>query len=288
MRWLLAILFFLPFSGRSQGSSQALLWRITSPDSSRTGHLLGTVHSRDARAYGQMPQALPIIADCDGVYGELDLDVAKADKAKLMKAMMLPPGKSLRDLYSARKYKRVEAALKKHLGPLALMMKNLKPIYLSAMLAEGQERKDSAEVLDEYVLHHAQALGKTIGGLETVEEQMATMDRMTLPEQADLLYEALRSKAGEKDLEKLLTAYAAQDLTAIHALMQKGVGTATFDRALIQDRNHTMAHRMDSLMTQRRCFFAIGAAHLPGEEGVLTLLRQLGYRVEAVLPKQER
>jgi uncharacterized protein len=65
------------------------------------------------------------------------------------------------------------------------------------------------------------------------------------------------------------------------------VGTATFDRALIQDRNHVMAHRMDSLLTQRRCFFAIGAAHLPGHEGVLALLRQLGYRVEAVLPKQE-
>jgi uncharacterized protein len=288
MRWLLAIILALPSLVRGQSATQALLWRISSADSSRTGCVLGTVHSRDARAYGQLPRALRILASCDAVFGELDLDAATADKAGLMNAMMLPPGKSLRDLYTPRKYKRVEAALKNKMGPLVLVMNKLKPIYLSTLLAESSTLNDSAEVLDEYVLHRAKAMGKTVGGLERVEEQIAALDKMTLAEQADLLYTEIRSRSGEKELERLLDAYAAQDLDAIHALMMKGVGTASFDRALVQDRNHLMAQRMDSLMTQRRCFFAVGAAHLPGSEGVLALLRQLGYRVEAVLPKQDQ
>ena len=55
-----------------------------------------------------------------------------------------------------------------------------------------------------------------------------------------------------------------------------------FERALIIDRNHRMADRMVPLMEAQSTFVGVGALHLPGEEGVINLLRKKGYSVQAL------
>ena len=39
---------------------------------------------------------------------------------------------------------------------------------------------------------------------------------------------------------------------------------------------------MPSIMADKPTFFAVGAAHLAGDDGVLSLLRKAGYTVSAV------
>jgi uncharacterized protein len=288
MRAVLAFFLSLPCWALGQPTTKALLWRILAPDNSVSGYVLGTVHSRDARAFTHVPQALQAISTCGAVYGELDLDAATAEAATVGKAMLLPSGTSLRDLYSKRKYKRVQTALKEKLGPLALLMNKLKPIYLMAAISQEEMRGDSAEVLDAYLQHTAQKMGLRIGGIETMAEQIAALDRVPLKEQAELLYAAVRGHSQSQDMDRMMVAYAAQDLDAIAALMAEGPVSNGFDRALLSERDPVMAHRMDSLMRAEPSFFAIGAAHLPGKGGVLALLRNLGYATEAVLPRKEQ
>ena len=55
------------------------------------------------------------------------------------------------------------------------------------------------------------------------------------------------------------------------------------EAALIYDRNADWVTKMPSLMASKPTLFAVGAAHLPGEKGVLHLLRQAGYTVEGVV-----
>jgi uncharacterized protein YbaP (TraB family) len=56
-----------------------------------------------------------------------------------------------------------------------------------------------------------------------------------------------------------------------------------FQRRLILDRNHRMAERMEPWLKQGGAFVAVGALHLPGEQGLISLLRQQGYSVRGVV-----
>ena len=54
---------------------------------------------------------------------------------------------------------------------------------------------------------------------------------------------------------------------------------AKIDKRLLEDRNHRMVERMLPRFDEGGAFIAIGAAHLPGESGVLALLERRGYTV---------
>ena len=57
---------------------------------------------------------------------------------------------------------------------------------------------------------------------------------------------------------------------------------AGFTDILLYDRNANWAKKLQDIMTDHPVVVAVGAGHLPGEKGVINLLRQLGYTVEPV------
>ena len=283
MRSLSLSLFLLPLLGWSQ-PPKALLWKISGQGLSRPSYIVGTIHSRDARAFGQVPQLLEIIKGQDAVAGELDLTAGMGASLDLAMAMMMPEGKELADLYSKPKYQRVQAAVQEELGPMAMMAGRIKPFFLMAMLSETAMREDSAMVLDQYLEQKAKAMGKDVLGIETAEEQMAAVNDLPLQEQADMLYELVEHDLYRADMERMMDAYAAQDLDRLTKIATLGGLSDKFSARLLTDRNKVMTQRVDSLMQGGRTFlFAVGAAHLPQEQGVLEQLRRMGYAVEPVL-----
>ncbi len=272
----------LPLGAFAQPVQNALLWRISPSNGGTPSYLLGTVHSRDARAYAAIDLAERVMQDCQAVYGELDLAATASARESMASHVLMPGGKSLKDLYSPRRYKRVEKAIRGELGPLAPMVAHVKPILISAMLTEESMSKDSALVLDQYLQTRALDQGRRTGGIETIEEQLAAMDAVPLKEQADMLYETVRAKGSAKDMEELLDAYARQDLTRIGELMEDGSMSDAFARPLLRERNVVMTQRIDSLLRQGPALFAIGAAHLSGQDGVLERLRMKGATIEPV------
>lgn len=51
---------------------------------------------------------------------------------------------------------------------------------------------------------------------------------------------------------------------------------------LIDDRNKKWAKQLPAIMKEAPTFIAVGALHLPGENGILNLLKQQGYTVDPV------
>ena len=282
MHKLLSFLFALPLWATAQDPQNGLLWRISPPEGGPSSYLLGTVHSRDARAYTSIALAQTAMDACQSVYGEVDMEAAKGFNASIAASVMLPGGQTLKDLYSLGKYKRVEKALREKLGPMYVLLSHMKPLLLSAVLTEESMGKDSSRVLDEYLQVRARDMGKRAGGIETMAEQLAAMDAIPLKDQADMLYETVRSKGQAKEMDRLLNAYAKQDLGTIGKLMKDGGMSDAFSRPLLTERNVVMAQRIDSLMHDGTALFAVGAAHLPGEKGVLQLLKARGLEVKAV------
>jgi uncharacterized protein YbaP (TraB family) len=125
--------------------------------------------------------------------------------------------------------------------------------------------------------------------LETVEEQLDAFTGYSDREQIDMLMLTLASIA-EIDgyYARMKAAYLADDMAALQTLADEGFAlmepslARRHEKKLVIDRNHRMAKRLAPLLEQGGAFVAIGALHLPGEDGVLNLLAAQGYRVTAL------
>ena len=264
----------------TQPIPNSLLWRITRNGSPDTSFIYGTLHSRDARAFTLQDSTLFFFDRCDVIAGELELEETERMSPSLANAMFLPNGRSLDALYSKREYKLVAAALKEKLGPLAPLCTKLRPFYIIAMLTEMEMNGDSATVLDAWLQQRAVQQGKKVIGLETVAEQLGAVERIPLTDQARLLLNVLRETDGRSSITAALDAYAAHDLNALMVLLERDGLPEHADKALLTERNVRMAERLNAQMSAgQRVFAAVGAAHLPGSEGILQLLRNSGYSV---------
>ena len=104
------------------------------------------------------------------------------------------------------------------------------------------------------------------------------------------LLESAIGYAAEQGLgqETLIRLYLAGDLAAIFRLMVEPARLlgedymTTFIERLLDARNEVMVHRMDGLLKHGNAFIGVGAAHLPGDKGVLRLLEKKGYKITRV------
>ena len=279
------LLLFLASPAFPQDTPRSLLWKVTGPDGGKPSFLFGTMHSRDSRAYQFGDTVYAALGSVSVVAGELDLSNATGDALGMMNAMVLPDGQKLEDLYKKKDWALVEAELKEKIGPMAVMTYRMKPFFVLAMLTEAGMATDEEKVLDDHLLSTAKENGQRVIGLETMKEQMAAMDAMSVKEQADLLLDHVKNGGYEEELGEMMDAYAAQDLDAIMRISENsGTLNGSMEKALITDRNERMVHRLDSMMrVGEDVFFAVGAAHLPGQQGLIQLLRSKGYAVDPVI-----
>jgi uncharacterized protein YbaP (TraB family) len=159
------------------------------------------------------------------------------------------------------------------------------------------ERYSQSIPMDYSFYQDAVAEGKVAGGLETVEEQIGVFSSLTSAEQGELLgqtldyLEALDAAGLETSpTEAVIELYLAGDLPALHHELNAQTGPETpttrkFERLLLSDRNHRMASRIaDHLHDEPDTgfFFAVGALHMAGEEGLPALLKERGFNLRRV------
>jgi uncharacterized protein YbaP (TraB family) len=144
-------------------------------------------------------------------------------------------------------------------------------------------------ILDDRLGKEAKDRSIPVYGLETVEEQLATFDEMPEEDQVALLASALAESARiEEYFAELLQNYVACDVAAIYGMMTESIRPgeedlyARFEQRLIVERNHRMAERLAQRLGEGGAFIAVGALHLPGEQGILNLLTQQGFEVSRV------
>lgn len=141
--------------------------------------------------------------------------------------------------------------------------------------------------LDRFLMTRAKTAGKPTRGLETVEQQLRTLDAMPLGEQVA----ALREFADEADpaakLRELHGAWRAGDIPKLEQLTREDMRdlTPVTYRRLNVDRNRAWMPVLDAMLRDgagRDTLVVVGALHLLGDDGVVALLRAKGYRVERV------
>ena len=88
------------------------------------------------------------------------------------------------------------------------------------------------------------------------------------------------------EMQAMTDAYFSCDMKGIHALTIRSVETGEMTpeefREMITDRNRRWVEVMPEIMEAKPTLFVVGAGHLPGDEGVIELLKAAGYKVKAV------
>jgi uncharacterized protein YbaP (TraB family) len=269
---------------------KGLLWEISGNGIAKTGYLYGTMHVPEKLAFNLSDSFFVALRRADVLALETDHDRWQEFTEMLhgRESELFNPN------YSG--YGGTEAANQPNLYDAQFEFKSPDNQLLGAMLSakprmtneflyrSNQYRQDYEEdtYLDLFIFQAGRKLGKTVIGLETLEGSYEALVRAQIPddepEDADRHY--YPSPATRTSLED---AYRDQDLSLLDSLNKMMRPGKNFQRWMLDERNHVMEQRIDSILQSGTGLFAaVGAAHLPGEYGLIRLLREKGYTLRPV------
>ena len=284
------------------GAQAQLLYRISGNGLKSPSYIVGTYHLAEVSFVDSIPGIRQALNDCQQVYGELDMNVmANPDSLMLVQqAMMLPEGTTIDKLLTADEMARLNTYMKALLGMdmtnqlVAQQMGKLSPQALSTQFSLLTFMKkhagfDPQNLFDGYFQKYALEQGKTVGGLETLGLQVSVLYKgQTLERQKQLLMcQVDNHEFMDQMADMVIKAFYTQNLDGVKEAMDMKMNsscdsTPEEEAMLIHNRNADWLTKMPAIMAKSPTFFAVGAGHLPGDKGVLYLLRQAGYTVEGV------
>jgi uncharacterized protein YbaP (TraB family) len=261
------------------------LWKATSK-SGGTMYLVGSVHLLPKDSYPLNPALEAAFKESDLLVEEADLgEMGVGAQMAFLSRGMLPSSTPLDKVLSPATY----ALLTKRAAEIGVPvepLKLLKPWMVAQMLEVMQWQKagfDPELGLDKHFYDLAQGTGKSVQGLETLDFQMSLFDGMTLAEQDHLLAETLKEIDTEQaNMAKLMDAWKAGDAPTVERIVLSALRQEPqlYQRLLV-DRNKAWIPKLEALFARKgRTFVVVGAAHLVGPDGLISLLRAKGYSVE--------
>jgi len=275
-------------------ASQAqLLWKVNGNGLGRPSYIFGTHHMAPSSMIDKIPSMEQAIEGCDIVVGEVEKDslMSPEVQARMAQYMMAPADSTLDKLFSPEDYQIVETVFNKYFGSMGVklsQMNSLKPSAISTQMQAMQAIKyfpnfNATDLIDAAVQTRAKDAGRPSVGLETVQEQIDLLFNSPLSEQAEGLLEACKQDDHfQEQSVALADAYMNQDLDKLFAIMTDATTGSSEEAmdALIYSRNRSWVEKLKVMMPERACLVCVGAGHLPGEQGLLQLLRNAGYTVE--------
>ncbi len=262
--------------------ARGLLWKIDAPGV-KPSYLFGTIHSDDPRVIS-LPESVTRALDASGRF-VMEAIIDGDGLVRMAEAMYFNDGRTLEQVVGKKLYSESVKALTARGSPTAGIEKQ-KP--WAVIMALSVPAPTSGVYLDLVLEDHAAQQHKPITGLETIQEQIAVFDELPLADQIALLEEAVRTQHNfEMELEGMIKAYLARDLASLAEMGNKPIAGEdrlyqTVTDRLLSRRNIRMADRLAPILKEGGAFIAVGAAHLPGDRGLLNLIEKAGYRVTPV------
>jgi uncharacterized protein YbaP (TraB family) len=287
----------------SMTASAQLLYKISGNGLEKPSYIIGTHHLANVGFVNQINGVTEALTETDQVYGELIWDtMTNIDSLKAVQnAMTLPAGKTIKDYLTPDEYKRLDAFMVAKMGTglsnpmVASKMGNLTPMALVTQfqlllyMTKHMGEFDPSSTFDQYFQAQAKKNGLPCGGLETLQKQINVLytGKPMSRQVEELMCFIDNENFNSQMMEDLTSAFYAQNLETLKQVMDRKLGgkcdsTPEEEDMLINNRNADWVAKMPGIMTSKPTFFAVGAAHLPGDKGVLQLLRNAGYTIEGV------
>jgi uncharacterized protein YbaP (TraB family) len=266
------------------GANRGLIWKVQK--GAQSGWLVGSLHLLTADAY-PLPRALEAaFAASDVLVEEANPEELKSPAAAMQLAAkaMYPPGMTLQSQLSKETFDKI-AKRAERIGLPIERLQGFKPWMVALTLVGLELQKggfDPALGLDQHFLSRAPGAGKTVRTLETAMQQIDFLESLSPQLQEGLVSASLEGAETElAQVQRIAAAWKAGDTAPIERLLltdMKSVDAAVYETLLV-GRNRRWMPQIEECFAQSRCFIVVGAAHLVGPDGLVTMLEARGYTV---------
>jgi uncharacterized protein len=276
--------------------ANSLLWEISGNGLKQSSYLFGTQHAGCRSKIIPPSNQLQKLNNVQQVYFELNLKESKETPKPTHQIISMPDGKVLKDITTFSEYQELETAF----GSVTLKeFARVNPKYLPVLVGynflDGRDMnsflskfcKNEITSTEEEMLQIAIKYKKEIYGIETFEER-ETNFKNSIPVQEDLqiLLSTIRnidSNPRYSGFKMIMELYSSQDIYGLHKYAMSSMKKEPNHlKAILYDRNRLWLTRMRKIMSEKSTFFAFGAAHLGGEEGLISLLESKGYTLRPI------
>ncbi len=253
---------------------------------SNTVYLLGSVHMLKPIDSTLAPEMLHAYEISKALVMEIDLNDGGSDAllGSSLELAMLPEGQSLQDVLGTELY----ADLVRHAKSLGLdpeIMDRFQPWFAALLMEQtalSQSGFEAGAGIDEQFAQRAQADGKPVIALETVDEQLGFFAHLSAEQQRQYLRATLKDLDTEaKDAGGMVDAWQRGDSAALERLLRKeSTENPELFRMLTVERNRNWLPKIVALLREDRDYLVIvGALHLVGPDGLVALLKSQGFQV---------
>lgn len=263
-------------------TNKSLLWRINGNGMSKSSYLFGTIHIICSDDYVWTNKMDESLKKADKVCFEMDMDDPHL-MMQIASAMVDHSGKMLKDYFTAQEFEQLSQYLRDSMNTDIHYLQQMKPAVLLSMFASKSLDCANQASYETKIMEEAQKEKKEIIGLEQASEQIALLDGMPVDSVVKEVMSTINNPSDDKkEYANLVATYKQQDLPKLYELIQQSKELGDDMGDFLDVRNKKWISRMKANMNNQSVFFAVGAGHLWGENGVIQLLRKAGYQVEAV------
>ncbi|WP_299623609.1 TraB/GumN family protein [Pelagibius sp.] len=246
-------------------------------------YFFGTIHVTDPRVF-ELPEAAETAFEkAETAVFEIDYR-RRSSRKELNQFFYLPEDQSLRDVLGYDTHRDLRQLDR------SLSISRYQPWVAWMALTDreipvGEQEDPERPVLDDWLILRARKAGKELVFLETDVEQWRVFGGIPMDDQVSMLRSAIDTYYSARTRVDRIDLYLKGDLAMIYALRQRSLShldpalARRYLERLLLDRNRRMVERILPIMAEASIFVAVGALHMPGEEGILDLLEKQGYRI---------
>lgn len=256
---------------------KSLLWEISGNGLSKSSYLYGTIHMICRNDYFLSDKTKKAFTASDNLVLEVNL----SDPKELSAAQQLAYGKDpLSKTLSPEQLNDLDALLQKRTG---MTVKQVDKFSLMTVMSLITMKSFGCVDIKSYEMEFiamAKDSNKCVTGFETLQSQMNFLSKGY----SDAEMITMLQESNDDTIKKMVQNYIQEDLQELYKdITAPKVMNEKARKWLLEVRNENWVVKMPGLMKDKSTFFAVGAGHLLGEQGVINLLRKKGYIVKPIL-----
>ncbi|WP_223557743.1 TraB/GumN family protein [Chryseobacterium lathyri] len=264
---------------QNTNAENSTLWEVSGNSLTQPSYIAGTCHIMCSQDFEIKPKVMKALEKSDNLVMEINY-TDPAEMTAMQK--MYQTDKKLSDQLSPEEAKELDKILADY-GTDLKKMDNSSSQALYALISMKAIPCPQTEVklYEIELLKNALKSKKKVFGLEKVEDQMTSINKAY--DLKAVIQQLKMGKEYEILLKKMITAFKKEDVQSLYTLFKDDkMMNAEQEKAMLTDRNKNWAEKMPEMMKKESAFFAVGGAHLMGENGIIQLLRSKGYTVKPV------
>ncbi len=287
---LLQLLFFIGCSNILFAQDNSLLWEIEHQETQQKSYIFGTIHLIPESYFNISDSLIYCIDVAEEIYLEINLDKINdlLEISDLLSELIMPNGILLSQLLSEEEFKQVQSKMEEMNIPLFFYNK-IQPMFLATYIHLNENSDIKKEDVQQTVSYDmeinkiALSKDKPIKGLESIDFQLKLLNCIPLKEQAKYLVSEINNELEQNNQQNLFEVYKNQDLELLKELIADPNIPEQFDELMLDKRNKNWVEQIKEIGKTKTCLYAVGAAHLIGENGILQMLSENGYSIRPMV-----